>query len=434
MSEPIPPANGPGRRTFLRTSGLVAAAMTGGAVAGTAGVSLHRNGSGSAPSAAAAGYRGSVGFFGPHQAGIIDQAPAHLRFIAFDLGESTLAEGRTALATLMRRLSQAAAQMTAGRWIPEQGSVASGLLPAGLSVTFGFGPRLVRAAGVAVPPALAPLPSFPTDELVPSRSGGDLAVQVCAEDELLAVSVARALGRIVGPAGRARWTQNGFLPGAAAPPASPPAASPATGTGTGAGTGTATATPRNLMGQLDGTDNPNGARRDLAVWVGADTGPDWMVGGSYLVCRRIRMLLDVWDRTSVPTKEAVIGRRLDSGAPLTGGSEHSTPSFSASGADGRPVIAADAHLRLTHPANNGGATMLRRGYSYDDGLRGDGAPDAGLFFQAFQTDPREVFVPIQRKLAARDALERFIRHESSALFAVPPGAEEGGWVGQRLLG
>lgn len=88
---------------------------------------------------------------------------------------------------------------------------------------------------------------------------------------------------------------------------------------------------------------------------------------------------------------------------------------------------------MAAPAANGGAAMLRRGFSYHDGLLPDGSPDAGLLFLAFQADPRRGFVPVQRKLARGDGLSRFLRHEASGLYAVPPGAPEGGYVGQALL-
>ena len=41
-----------------------------------------------------------------------------------------------------------------------------------------------------------------------------------------------------------------------------------------------------------------------------------------------------------------------------------------------------------HPSANGGAKMLRRGYSFVDGSDGLGRLDAGLFFIAFLRDPR----------------------------------------------
>ena len=158
-----------------------------------------------------------------------------------------------------------------------------------------------------------------------------------------------------------------------------------------------------------------------------------MNGGSYAVVRRIRMLLDDWDRLPRHRQERVIGRRKDTGAPLSGGGEATRPDLSAAGPDGTLAIAGDAHVRVSAPESNGGATMLRRSFSYDDGLRPDGAPDAGLLFVAWQADPTAGFVHVQRKLDGADGLTRFIRHESSAVFAVPGGAAPGGSVARSLL-
>lgn len=413
------------RRAFLRRAGLVTGGVAVGGVAGTlaeraaadpqprGSATRNANPLGGAAEASTSG--SPIAFYGQHQPGVTDRAPAQLRFLAFDLTPAGRLGAAAGLAKTMTKLSAAAASMMAGSWLPEQGAVADNLAPAGLTITFGFGAGLVRAAGKAVPAALAPLPAFAGDALDPARSGGDLAIQVCAGDPLLVSSVARALVVLARGHLTLRWSQSGFLPTAAA-------------------SRDADATPRNLMGQLDGTDNPTGSRLEIAVWLPQQAAsPAWMAGGTYLVTRRIRMLLDSWQQQPTATKEQVIGRSLISGAPLSGGKEHTAPEFTARNDAGGLAIAADAHVRLAHPANNAGATMLRRGYSFDDGLRSDGQPDAGLFFQAFQVDPEQVFTPIQRRLAASDALRRFIRHESSAVFAIPPGASKGGWVGETLL-
>src|SRR5690606_41059541 len=52
------------------------------------------------------------------------------------------------------------------------------------------------------------------------------------------------------------------------------------------------------------------------LWVQPEDGPDWMVGGAYLVARRIRMNIEIWDRTSLGEQEAIIGRGKGTGAPL----------------------------------------------------------------------------------------------------------------------
>ncbi len=289
--------------------------------------------------------------------------------------------------------------------------------PSSLTVTFGFGRTFFDRTGLAArrPSALAPLPPFSADELDARRSGGDLWVQIGADDALVAFHALRALQREADGTARVRWQMNGFnrSPGATASPR----------------------TARNLMGQIDGTNNPKEADEDFRqrVFVPAGGDPEWMAGGSYAVVRRIRMLLDDWERVPLAGQEKVMGRRKSDGAPLSGGSETTPVDLDKRGPDGDLAIAADAHVRVTAPASNGGAAMLRRSFSYHDGFRDDGSPDAGLLFVAWQADPMRGFVPVQRKLDRGDALSRFIRHEASALFAVPGGAREGEYVGQRLL-
>jgi deferrochelatase/peroxidase EfeB len=104
------------------------------------------------------------------------------------------------------------------------------------------------------------------------------------------------------------------------------------------------------------------------VWVGADEPQSWLRGGTYLVARRIRMLIEAWDRTSLGEQEQIIGRFKASGAPLTGTHEHDTVDLDARQGDGSPVIGLDAHIRLAGSAANDGARILRRGYSYTDGI------------------------------------------------------------------
>ena len=82
-------------------------------------------------------------------------------------------------------------------------------------------------------------------------------------------------------------------------------------------------TTRNLMGQVDGSNNPRPSEPDFAerVFVPSSGSPAWMAHGSYAVVRRIRMLLDDWDKESLHAQERIIGRRKSDGAPLTGWSE-----------------------------------------------------------------------------------------------------------------
>jgi deferrochelatase/peroxidase EfeB len=364
--------------------------------------------------------------YGAHQAGILTPQQQSLAFAAFDLTSSSRAD----LVSLLATWSAAIGRMTAGKTVaddegnpespPQDTGEALGLSAGNLTVTVGFGPTLFdERFGLAPrrPAALADLPRLPGDFLEEGRSGGDLCVQACADDPQVAFHAMRNLRRLAEGTAMLRWTQLGF--------------------GKTSSTSESQATPRNLMGFKDGTNNLKSEQTsevDGHIWVGAETDQPWMRGGSYLVARRIQMLLESWDRDRLSDQEAVIGRRKDTGAPLTGHREHDPLDLEARNADGSPVLAVTAHVRLANPASNGGAKMLRRGYSFTDGTRPDtGQLDAGLFFIAFQKDPRHQFVPVQRNLGTHDALNEYIRHTGSAVFACPPGMAPGESLGAALF-
>ena len=143
------------------------------------------------------------------------------------------------------------------------------------------------------------------------------------------------------------------------------------------------------------------------------------------------MLIEVWDRVSLGEQEASIGRHKYSGAPIGKEDEFDPVDLEAKDGNGEPLIAPDAHVRLACQSEE---EILRRGYSFTDGFDAEhGQLDAGLFFISFQRDPHKQFVPLQERLAANDRLNEYIRHTSSALFACPPGAREGGYVGETLF-
>ncbi|MFF0725132.1 iron uptake transporter deferrochelatase/peroxidase subunit [Streptomyces sp. NPDC004134] len=360
-----------------------------------------------------------VPFHGTHQAGITTPLQAAGHFAAFDLAPGA---GRKEAAALLKRWSATARELSEGKGAAAGTGSALDAGPAALTVTFGFGRTFFDRTGLAArrPDGLAPLPPFSADALDARRSDGDLWLQIGADDALVAFDALRTLQRRAGDAAVLRWQMSGFnrTPGATDRPR----------------------TARNLMGQVDGTNNPKPEDPDFGkhVFVPASAGgaQEWLAGGSYAVFRRIRMLLDTWDHLSPERQERVIGRRRSDGAPLSGGEETTPVDMNKQLADGSLAIAGDAHVRVAAPESNGGATMLRRSFSYHDGYldtRDGPVPDAGLLFVAWQADPLKGFVPVQRKLDRGDGLSRFLRHEASGLFAVPGGAAEGEYVGQRLL-
>jgi deferrochelatase/peroxidase EfeB len=365
----------------------------------------------------------AVPFFGPHQAGIATPTQEHLQFGAFDMVSNSVDD----LRRLLRDWSRAAALMARGEAIgefqeehrpPVDTGESIGLGPAGVTITFGLGPGIFgNRFGLAGkrPAPLAPLPRFRTDRLERDISGGDLAVQVCADDPQVAFHVLHDLTRLARPVATPRWILAGFG---------------RTGNTRGE------PTPRNLMGFKDGTANIVGQDRAALrrfVWASGKESPSWMHGGSYMVARRIRILLGGWDSSTLHQQEDAVGRQKLSGAPLGERHEHDPINLAAQ-QGGSLVIPYDAHVRLTSPQYNNGERILRRGYSYLDGVdRSSGSPAGGLLFICYQRDPRTQFVPIQRRLAAYDALNRHTNHVGSAIFACPPGAEAGGFVGDRLF-
>ena len=100
---------------------------------------------------------------------------------------------------------------------------------------------------------------------------------------------------------------------------------------------------------------------------------------------------------------------------------------------GQPAIPEDAHVRVVHPTNHGGARILRRGYNIADGTNDIGRMNAGLFFIGFIRDPGKQFVPIQLAMARSDVLMEYLRFTQSSFFAVPPGISEGQFLGQALF-
>jgi len=424
-----PPSNqprGPSRRRLLTSAGLAGAGLFGaGAVAGGLTGYLTRP-DGERSSAATTT---TVPFYGEHQAGITTPAQDRLAF-----GSLTIVPGaaRSDLRDLLQEWTSAAARMTAGQPVGEDTGLdappvdtgeAIGSPVSGLTVTVGYGPSLFdQRFGLAArkPSALADLPPLPNEDLDPNYTGGDLCIQACSDDPLVAFHAVRNMARIGMGVVEHNWMELGF--------------------GRTSTTSTAQATPRNLLGFKDGTRNIKAEQTDLLdqyVWAGQETDQPWMRGGSYLVARKIRIFVENWDRDYLQDQENTIGRVKVSGGPLSGGTEFSTPDFTATvatttGASELPAIPAHAHIRLASFEHNDGTRILRRGYSFTDGIDPQaGTLLGGLFFIAFMKDPAQ-FIKLQTALAS-DALNEYVHHTGSGVFACPPGLNPGQHWGDSLF-
>ena len=372
-------------------------------------------------------------FRGDHQAGITTPAQDNMFTAAFDVSTTDVEE----LKTLLSDWAVAAEQMTSGELVggqpssnkqlpPKDTGEAWGYKPNGLTITFGVGKGLfVDAEGndrfglAARMPAILKegMPSFSGDQLHAAQSDGDLLVQACSNDAQVCVHAIRNLARIAFGTATLRWSQVGY--------------------GRTSSTSVDQETPRNLFGFKDGTNNIKAEDSDdqlnehLWVQKGDDAAAEWMTGGTYYVARRIHMLAEVWDRLRLIEQEQTMGRDKRYGAPLSianptkSSEEFTAVDYEAKDDKGETLVPADAHIAVVSPEQNQGRRMLRRGYNYTDGSDSLGLLQTGLFFIAFVRDPRTNFYPILDRMTKSDALQEYLKHEASALFAIPPGIKKG---------
>jgi deferrochelatase/peroxidase EfeB len=367
----------------------------------------------------------AIAFYGDHQAGIASPLQDHLQLVVFKVTTTNKSE----LQRLLQQWTRAAERMASGKDAGAIGAVAGSpdsppddtgealdLPAARLTITAGFGQSIFNNRfGFAAkrPTAFVDLPKFANDQLHPEKNGGDIILQICADDEQVAFHAMRNLVRIGKGVVVPQWTQSGF-------------------SGSTASLGISH-TPRNLFGFKDGTSNINlGDNSELSQHVWAN-GDDWLAGGSYLAVRLTRMNIETWDRSALREQEQVFGRNKGQGAPLSGGSEMSQPNFDKKNTDGSTAIAKDSHMALAHSSKHGGAKMLRRPYSFANGIDEVGQINAGLVFLSFQRDLEKHFIPIQRALSGNDRMNEYVKVIGSGAFACPPGLKPGQYWGHQLF-
>ena len=349
---------------------------------------------------------------GVHQAGIATTPQTHAAFVAFDLLDGV---DRDALRRLMSIWSDDIARLTAGRPGLADTEPELAAHPTRLTITVAVGRSTVQAAGADVPGWLNPLPKFTIDRLQDRWNGGDLLVQVCADDELVVSHAVRLLTKEARTFVRVRWVQRGFR-----------------------GPAGNQRLPRNLMGQVDGITNPQGDELDNLVWIGKESQnqfgkqPTWLTGGTTMIVRRIAMQLDTWDELDRVDRERAIGRRVADGVPLTGGKLTDDPDLDAIGNNGLEVIDPFAHVRRARTGDRS-QRFLRRPYNYDVPPTGEAMSDSGLIFVTYQADLEHQFIPIQKQLAELDLLNEWTTPVGSAVFAVLPGFSDKRPLGHALL-
>ncbi|MBD0860886.1 Dyp-type peroxidase [Gordonia sp. zg691] len=402
MPDRQPPRAGLSRRRLL-AGGAAALGATG---IGAAAVTGSR-----APARGAAVFGSeTIPFYGAHQAGVATPPQAHALFIGLDLRPAAT---HADAVSVMRLWTADAARLTDGRPALADTEPELSATPARLTATIGFGPTFFDRLALddRRPSAIRPLPPFGIDRLESHWGGTDLLLHLGCDDPTTLAHASRVLLKNVRSLTTIRWTQRGFRTARGAHPDGQ--------------------TMRNLMGQVDGTVNPTpGTDLDAVVWATRDDQP-WFAGGTSMVLRRIRIELDTWDELDPHSRDLSLGRRQSDGAPLTGTDEHDAPDFGATSA-GMTVIPENAHIARAHPRTSS-ERFLRRAYNYDDPPAPGETSNAGLLFAAYQRDIDTQFLPVQQRLAEADALNQWITPIGSAVFAIPPGIEEGAYLGHQLL-
>ena len=428
MSEEQTPPGGVGRRSFL-TGALLGAGLTGVAAAGIASGVAHAGDDGpsgqsdvDAQLTALTGNAPARPITGPHQNAILTASQRQSTFLSCDVFAANTGE----LTDLLRTISQRISSLTSGGFPAPLGISAppadSGVLgpevPAdGLTVTLGVGASLFDDRfGLASrkPAKLTAMRMFPNDDLDPAWCHGDLLLEIAAPNTDTVLHALRDIAKNTRGGMQVRWRMDGF--------GSPPRP---------------TGTPRNLMGFRDGTSNPDttsATEMNHLVWLDGHGGePAWTAGGSYLVVRLIRMLVEFWDRVSIREQENMFGRRRDTGAPLDGNSEFDVPNYAQDPTGG--AIPLTAHMRLANPRTpqSDSSRILRRAYNYDLGMDVNGNLNQGLIFTCYQQDIQRQFEAVQTRLIDEPLVDYISPFGGGYFFALPGIKDSSDWFGRSML-
>jgi deferrochelatase/peroxidase EfeB len=407
------------RRNLLRgaLAGSVGTAVAGGML--VAGAKVDADASANATPAPPA----QVPFHGVHQAGILTPEPQqrYSTHAALDVTAASKAE----LTELFQTITTRARFLTSGGTPPDLGvgsppsdsDILGPVVPAdGLTVTLSVGSTLFDdrfglAAGK--PKYLTPMRTFPNDALEDAWCGGDLMLQLCANNPDTVHHALRDIAKHTRGGMQPAFRMEGFV--------SPPRPS---------------GTPRNLLGFKDGISQPDGTELQQLAWVTEASGePRWATGGSYHVVRLIRMLIEFWDRVSINEQQNMFGRFRDSGATLdsTTGNEFTPPDYHADPQGN--VIPLDSHIRLANPrtTKTEPSRIYRRPYNYDLGFDENGNVQCGLIFVCFQEDVRKQFEAVQTRLIDEPLTDYIQPFGGGYYFALPGVRNTSDYYGRTLL-
>lgn len=160
---------------------------------------------------------------------------------------------------------------------------------------------------------------------------------------------------------------------------------------------------RDLLGFVDGTENPSGRPAVKAALIGRED-PPW-AGGSYVLVQKYRHDLCAWDRLPVEEQERIVGRRKLSDVELPEGEKPSR-----------------SHVALTHLEVRGREVqILRYNMPFGQPARGE----FGTLFIGYARSPRPLQTMLRRMFVGSppgnyDRLLDYSEAVTGQLFFVPP--------------
>jgi putative iron-dependent peroxidase len=161
---------------------------------------------------------------------------------------------------------------------------------------------------------------------------------------------------------------------------------------------------RDLLGFVDGTENPTGEDAQTAATIG-DEDPDF-AGGSYVVVQKYLHDLDAWNAISVAEQERVIGRSKMDNVEMPD--------------DVKP---ANSHVALNTVVDDDGdeVQIVRDNMPFGT----FGSREFGTFFIAYACDPAHVEVMLRNMFIGRppgntDRILDFSTAVTGSLFFIPP--------------
>lgn len=192
-------------------------------------------------------------------------------------------------------------------------------------------------------------------------------------------------------------------------------------------------TPRDLFGFRDGTTNPTEDQEfEDFLWV-KDTKQEWLKNGSFMCYGRTIADVETWESDRISDQEQLIGRRKDTGAPLSNpnGDEFDIPDLNARDANGDLLIDPNSHVAITSDQRLG-FKVLRRSYNYWSGLNDHGDQNAGFLNCTYVNDPYRYWL-LRDDMGRYDRLNEYYYDDFRGVYAVPHAPATGTYLGQEFF-